>query len=270
MIKKKIIAIVFIFFIAISMSLATTEVLDYNDVVSDTSVYKDAATCTTCDNCYDTTDHLVTLEGNADGDYYIRFDTSDVDPWVDITSARLMVNCAEDYGAGSSVTQVYEISNITFTECYVTYNNMPAKGTVLDSTGNTSSDHGYVWTGWDLTPSEVEPWLKNKTISFALSTDSDSTTYLYCKQHEDGATGPKLELIFTDNCQVPDSGDWFLNSVCFIEHATAKVPGNLTIQSGGKLILGDKGILDFTSTGQWINILSGGELIIENGGEIRG
>lgn len=266
MIRNKIFVLI-ILLVFTPLSSATTELLDYNDVISDTMAWRDTLPCTTCDNCYDDLDGII-LDGAQDADFYIRFNTTEVDPWVDLTSARLMLNCGEDIGAGSSLTKVYEISNLTFTECQVTYNNMPTKGTVLDASGNISSGTGYVWHGWDLTPSEVQDWLRNKTISFSLSTDDDYTTYLYCRQHEDGANGPKLELTYTDSCQVPDSGDWFLSTVCFIEYATAKVPGNLTIESGGKLILGDLGKLDFTSTGQWINILSGGELIILSGGEI--
>ncbi len=122
---------------------------------------------------------------------YLRFDVQGLTGSV--TKATLRVYSKTKSTAGYNV---YMVSDTSWGETAITYNNAPSVGSLEGSSGKFASG---VWTTVDITPFVTG----NGTISLAL-TGINSTAVSYVSR-EGGTNKPELEVITSGNAVVPSA-----------------------------------------------------------------
>ena len=90
------------------------------------------------------------IDGSPVTDAYIKFDVTGVNGTVTDATLRLYAE-----NSVSASFDVHEVSNTSWDEGSITYNNAPSLGSVINSASNTSADSwieidvsGYVYRQW--------------------------------------------------------------------------------------------------------------------------
>lgn len=105
---------------------------------------------------------------------YLRFNLQELSGFV--ADARLRVYAETNSGIGYDI---WSVADNGWTESGITYNNAPAIGTLLDSSGGYSANS---WTETDVTP-QVSG---NGLLSFALTTSSDTSLPFSSRESSSG------------------------------------------------------------------------------------
>jgi endoglucanase len=121
---------------------------------------------------------------------YIRFDASTVSGTISSAVLRMYGRLSDNRSTNIPVT-VYAVSNTTWTEAAITWNNKPATGTQLQSVTVTDSVGRYYT--WDITSYvQSEKAAGRNIISLALINTASSTPVLNWNSKETGSNPPQL------------------------------------------------------------------------------
>jgi len=125
---------------------------------------------------------LTTLraDGSPDVHSYLRFDVQGLTGTVTRATLRVFANSASSLGCDAN-----SVSNNTWTESTINYNNAPPIGSVLGSSGQFGAG---VWINIDVTPYITG----NGTYNLGLSTLS--STAISFASRESGANAPQLVI----------------------------------------------------------------------------
>jgi hypothetical protein len=122
-------------------------------------------------------------------DAYLKFDLQSLGVGT-ISSAKLRIYTALS-ASGSLSTSVYGVSNTTWTQSTLNWNNKPARGSVLGSASVTST--AYAWKEIDITSYIQSEWAAGrKTISLALHNGANSSPLIKVNSKEASTNKPQL------------------------------------------------------------------------------
>ena len=133
-------------------------------------------------------------------DAYFKFDLGSVG---DINNAKLRI-FASTSAAGSVTTSVYPVSNTSWTEAAINWNNRPALGSpVLSSV--TVTDTTFQWYELDVTNYLVAEKLAGRNIvTLALHNPSNSTVFVRVNSKEAASNKPQLAVVTPETTFVQD------------------------------------------------------------------
>ena len=170
---------------AISATTSTTNITSTNlTPVADTYVNGGASTTN-----YGTTTSMITKTSSTDRYAYLKFDLSGVSG--SITSAKLKLFTKSLSSA--STRSVYALSNDSWSETDITWNNKPSYGSELSNL-NITSNGAYV--EWDITSYINSEYTGDKTASLCVNdpvSNNDTGIDFYSK--ENGSNTPVLTII---------------------------------------------------------------------------
>ncbi len=164
---------------------------------------------------------------NQNYDSYIKFDTSSVGGVGSVASAKLRVKAS--LASGSIGMSAYSVSNTTWSETGITWNNKPARGGALSSMTVTGS----AYTTYDLDVSVyviAEKAAGRNTVSFALHNPSSSSQSIWIQSRESGSGGP--QLVITANAAPTVSLTAPANNAVFLPPANVTVTATAADSDG--------------------------------------
>jgi alpha-tubulin suppressor-like RCC1 family protein len=139
---------------------------------------------------------LRTSSSGNNRDSYLRFDISS---FTGVTGARLRISAKLD-GSGSVGTTAYVVTNTSWSETGITWNNKPALSNALGSA--TVSGSSFAWYEIDVTSHVIaEKAAGRNLISLALHNTATSTRMIQINSRE--ATVNKPELILSSTNSAP-------------------------------------------------------------------
>jgi len=122
---------------------------------------------------------------------FLKFSISSIPSYVQIQSAtlKLYYETSEktDYGS----VKAYSVSDDSWAEGTVTWNNQPALGSLLDTVTKTGSLEG--WWSWDVTSHVQSELSGDQTVSFGLNSADEWNVWFWSK---DDTNDPKLEVTY--------------------------------------------------------------------------
>jgi glucose/arabinose dehydrogenase len=142
---------------------------------------------------------------------YIRFDASTVTGTISSAVLRIYGRLSDNRSTNIPVA-VYAVSNTTWTEAAITWDNKPATGTQLQSVTVTDS-LGRYYT-WDITSYvQSEKAAGRNIISLALINTASSTPVLNWNSKETGSNPPQLVVNTASSLITQRAGTQQLNTV---------------------------------------------------------
>ena len=126
-------------------------------------------------------------------DSYLKFDTTSAGGQV--TSAKLRLYASLS-GTGSVASSAYAVSNTSWGETTITWNNKPALGAVLGSASTTSTS--YAWKEIDVTAYVQSEKAAGRNV-ITLGLHNGATSSVYVRANSRNATSNKPQLVITTN-----------------------------------------------------------------------
>ncbi len=125
-------------------------------------------------------------------DSYLKFDTTSIGGPGSVASAKFRVLAS--LASGSVGMNAYAISDTTWSETGITWNNKPARGTVLGSV--TVSGNSYVYYEFDVSSYIIsEKAAGRNVVSFALHNPSNSSQAIWMTSRESSGNSPQLVIV---------------------------------------------------------------------------
>jgi hypothetical protein len=187
-----------------SQVLATTTFVDYPATTCVNIIPSDDAAVRLdhSNNNYGSEDTIHTKHQAKEGTdddrrSYLKFNLSSIPAGATITSATLRLYKENDDDSGSRTVYVYNVSDDTWTEGTVTWNNGPSYSNLCGSTGVGNTKTYY---NWSVTSCVQGEFLGNKIISLLAKVDESGSTYRHRDFDSKEASGtskdPKLEVCY--------------------------------------------------------------------------
>jgi len=147
---------------------------------------------------------------------FLKFSLSGLPSGVTITQAKLKVYCYAAYGLISGVTDVQarRVTNDSWTETGITWNNQPAYGAVEDTKEPAEGE----WIEWDVTSWVQNEWSGDKEVSICLKSVQEdySSTNRYSRYYSKEYDSYDPQLIVTYNT-APAIGEFAAPSTVYAD-----------------------------------------------------
>lgn len=146
------------------------------------------------DNNYGTNADLIVKEQSSPGDYtrrtYIKFDLSSAG-LSSVNSAKIKLYCNYLYNNTAFSVTASQVSDDSWTEGGITWNNAPAIGSNIISNDITATGQYFEWDVTNYVNSELSG---DKIITIALHDPAKNNLYAYFNSKEAGSNKPVLEV----------------------------------------------------------------------------
>jgi hypothetical protein len=125
---------------------------------------------------------------------FLRFSLFSIPSGSTINSAKLYLRTEHTDGGG--LIAVFFVTDDSWGEMTITWNNQPSYSTLLDSKMVTNE---YTWYSWTVTTQVITEFSGDKTISFMLANSTTSVPELTEYDSKDGQSGmcPYLDITYT-------------------------------------------------------------------------
>ncbi len=131
--------------------------------------------------------------GTSSYDSYLKFDTSSTGGLGSVASAKLRISAS--LASGSIGMSVYAVSDTSWAETAITWNNKPARGSALAST--TVTGNSFIYYELDVSSYLIaEKAAGRNIVSFALHNPANSSKFIWMQSRETtSGNPPQLVLI---------------------------------------------------------------------------
>lgn len=159
------------------------------------------------DNNYGTATTLI-VRSVTDGNVrvFLKFDLSSIPVDQTITLAKLRINCylVADLLADVTDVEARKVSDDSWAEGTITWNNQKAYGDVADT-----QVPSVAWVEWTVTDYVKDEYEGDQTVSFCLKCETESydgtnrRSYYRSKEYDSGSTKPELYIEYSTGVKIP-------------------------------------------------------------------